>query len=516
MIEYDSLTSVKRNLRVIKLVIIVLIVVLITNALISVYLLRKNSIQDRSSQLANLTIILSEHTSQTLFSASTALKSIHDAINLKKIDTEQAYVKFASERAQYEFLEQKTKSNSILDVSTFVSSDGRVMNFSRSYPPPVIDLSERDYFQYLSTHNDPSIFYSAPVKNKGNGKWVFYLAQRVNGKNGQFLGLILVGVSVEVFSSLYERIGGNLGEGSAISLYRSDKTLLTRWPLVTEQIGKINTGNFIAESLASSQTNDGVIFASGAGFNRQNTEPVQRMISYREVKGYPFIVGAVIPESIYSDNWKRNAVGVFLATIFSILTLLLGSYFLSRTYRRDAINQYRANHDELTQLPNRSLFSDRLRQALTISKRTDSKLAILFIDLDNLKKINDLYGHKAGDAVLKEVALRIQSSIRESDTLARLGGDEFIILLAGFDSTTEVTHVAEMVRKVLLDPLDLNGQSIQTSASIGIAIYPTHGDNENDLMSHADMAMYAAKSNGRNQIQVFSNELMHEDVKLRP
>ena len=515
MSKYDPLTNVKSNLRVIKLVTIVLMAVLIINALISIYLLRKNSIQDRSSQLANLTIILSEHAAQTLFSANTALKSIHDAIKLKKIDTEKAYINFASKREQFDLLEQKTNSNSILDVSTFVASDGKVINFSRSYPPPVINLSERDYFQYLSMHNDPSVFYSIPVKNKGNGKWVFYLAQRLNGKNDQFLGLILVGISVEVFSSLYERIGGNLGEGSAISLYRADKTLLTRWPLVPEQIGKINTGSFITESLASSQTNDGVIFASGAGFNRQNAEPFQRMISYREVKGYPFIVGAVFPESIYSDNWKRNAVGVFLATIFSILTLLLGSYFLSRTYRRDAINQYRANHDELTQLPNRSLFSDRLHQALSISKRTDSKLAILFIDLDNLKKINDYYGHKVGDAVLKQVAVRIQSSIRESDTLARLGGDEFIILLAGFDSTAEVTHVAEMVRKVLLKPLELNGQSIQTSASIGIAIYPDHGDNEIDLMNHADLAMYSAKINGRNQIKLFSNGLIDEDVKLR-
>jgi len=515
MSKNDPLANIGSNLRVIKLVTIVLMTIFIINALISIYLLRKNSVQDRSSQLANLTIILSEHAAQTLFSANTALRSIRDAINLKKIDNEQAYINFASERAQHELLEQKTNSNSILDVSTLVASDGRVINFSRSFPPPEINLSERDYFQYLSTHNDLAVFYSAPVKNKGNGKWVFYLAQRLNGKNGQFLGLILVGVSVEVFSSLYERIGANLGDGSAISLYRNDKTLLTRWPLVTEQIGKINTGSLITEALASSQTNDAVIFSSGTGFNRQNTEPIQRMISYREVKGYPFIVGAIIPESIYLENWGRNAVGVFLATIFSLLALLLGSFLLFRTYRRDAKNQYRANHDELTQLPNRSLFSDRLRQALTISKRTDSKLAILFIDLDNLKNINDHYGHKVGDDALKEVAVRIQSSIRESDTLARLGGDEFIILFAGFDSTSEVIQVAEKIRTLLLDPLDLNGQSIHTSASIGVAIYPDHGDNEIDLMNHADVAMYVAKTKGRNQIQVFSNDLIHEDVKLR-
>ena len=516
MNKYDPLTSVIKNLRIIKIVTLVLIIILIANALISIYLLRQNSIQDRSSQLANLTIILSEHTAQTLFSANTALKSIHDAIHLKNIDSEKAYIQFASDRAQFELLEQKTQSNSILDVATFVASDGKVINFSRSYPPPPIDLSERDYFKYLSTHDDLSVFYSTPVRNKGNGKWVFYLAQRINGKKGQFLGLILVGVSVEVFSTLYERIGRNLGEGFAISLYRSDKTLLTRWPLVAEQIGRINTGGFIDESLANSHIIDGVIFASGPGFNRQNTEPVQRMISYREVKGYPFIVGAIIPEAIYSENWKRNSMGVILATLFSLFALLLGSSFLFRTYKRDAMNQYRANHDELTQLPNRSLYFDRLQQALILSKRNHSKLAILFIDLDNLKKINDQYGHKVGDAVLKEVAVRIQSSIRESDTLARLGGDEFIILISGFESSFEVIQVAEKIRSLLLEPLNIVDQQITTSASIGIAIYPDHGDNEIDLMNHADLAMYAAKRNGRNQIQVFGNHLNHEDVKLQP
>lgn len=506
MMQYDPLTNVRKNLRLIKLVTIVLIVILIANALISIYLLRQNSIQDRSSQLANLTIILSEHTAQTLFSANTALKSIHDAIHLKNIDSEKAYIQFASDKAQFELLEQKTKSNPILDVSTFVASDGRVINFSRSYPPPIIDLSDRDYFKYLSTHNDPSVFYSTPVKNKGNGKWVFYLAQRINGKDDQFLGLILVGVSVEVFSTLYERIGKNLGDGFAISLYRSDKTLLTRWPLVSEQIGKINTGSFITESLSNSHINDGVIFASGPGFNRQNTEPVQRMISYREVTGYPFIVGAIIPEALYSENWKRNSMGVLLATLFSLFALLLGSSFLFRTYKRDAMNQYRANHDELTKLPNRSLFFDRLQQSLAIAKRHHSKVAILFIDLDNLKTINDHYGHIVGDAVLKEVAARIKSSIRDSDTLARLGGDEFVILISGFDSTSEVTQVAEKMRTLLLEPLIIIDQQIHTSASIGVAIYPDHGDNDVQLLNNADIAMYAAKSKGKNTIALYGDD----------
>jgi diguanylate cyclase (GGDEF)-like protein len=170
------------------------------------------------------------------------------------------------------------------------------------------------------------------------------------------------------------------------------------------------------------------------------------------------------------------------------------------------MNQYRANHDELTKLPNRSLYFDRLQQALILSKRNHSKLAILFIDLDNLKKINDLYGHIVGDAVLKEVSARIKSSIRDSDTLARLGGDEFVILLSGFDSTSEVTQVADKIRTLLLEPLNIIDQQIYTSASIGVAIYPGHGDNEIDLMNHADMAMYAAKSKGKNTIAIYGDD----------
>lgn len=508
MIKFDPLSNVRRNLRVILIASAILAIILIVNALVSIYLLRKNSVQDRSDQLANLTIILAEHTAQTIFSANTALTSIYDVISLAKIDTEKAYREFASKKAQFDLLEEKTRSNSILDVATFVASDGKVLNFSRSYPAPEINLADRDYFKYLSANNDLSVFYSVPVRNKGNGKWVFYLAKRVNGKNDQFLGVVLVGVSVEVFSTLYERIAGNLGEGAAVSLYRKDKTLLTRWPLVIDHIGKVSTSSFIDESLAKKNINDGVIFADTPGFNRQNTEAVKRMISYREVKGYPFVVGAVVPESIYLANWHRNASGVFLATALSLIALFIGTHFLFRTYRRDAENQYRAHHDMLTELPNRSLFSDRLNQALAIAKRNQEKLAILFLDLDNLKTVNDVNGHNAGDILLKEVASRMRSVVRESDTVGRLGGDEFVILLPGVETEAQAIQVAEKVRQSLVAPIEADGQQLFTSASIGVALYPDNGSNEADLMNNADVAMYEAKSSGRNAIKVYGKELV--------
>ena len=512
-ISFESNSNVRRNSRLILGASIILAIIFVINAVISGYLLRRNTVEDRADQLATLTLILAEHTSQIIFSANTVLNSIEDVVRVAKVGDEKSYRAFASNKKQFDLLEEKTKSNSILDVTTFVGNDGKVLNFSRSYPAPDINLADRDYFQYLQANKDSNTFYSAPVKNKGNGKWVFYLARRINGKGDEFLGVILVGVSVEVFSTLYERLGSSLGDGSAITLYREDKTLLTRWPLVDNLIGKVNTNTLIGESLGAASEGNGVIFTSKRGFTRQNQEPVERMISYRKVSGYPFIVGAVVPETLYLEHWYKNASGGLIATILSILILFIGTYFLLSTYRRNAKNEYRAHHDVLTELPNRTLFGDRLSQALALCKRNQTQLALLFIDLDNLKAINDVYGHTAGDAVLSEVAKRMRNCLRDTDTIARLGGDEFIALLPGVSEERIAIQIAEKIRIALIVPIQADGNTVTTSASIGIALYPAHGLNETDLMNNADMAMYEAKSNGRNAIQVFGEKVLKSVFK---
>ena len=507
-VSYEPSSYIRRNSRLILGASIALAIIFVINAVIAGYFLRRNTLEERSNQLATLTLILAEHTSQIIFSANTVLKSIEDVVAVAKVDNEKSYREFASNKKQFELLEEKTKANPILDVTTFVGSDGKVLNFSRSYPAPEINLADRDYFIYLKNNNSPDTFYSVPVRNKGNGKWVFYLARRINGKQGEFLGVILVGVSVEVFSTLYERIGENLGEGAAITLYRQDKTLLTRWPLVENLIGKVNTNTLIDESLVAGKTSNGVIYSSNMGFSRQNATPVERMISYRRVTGFPFLVGAVIPESLYLTHWYKNGLGGIIATVLSIMILFVGTFFLLTTYRRNAENQYRAQHDALTKLPNRILFSDRLSSAIAACKRNQDTLAILFIDLDNLKTINDVHGHTAGDAVLTEVAARMRGCLRDSDTVARIGGDEFVVLLPGVGKEQTAVMLAEKIRSALIQPIEVEGSNLSTSASIGVALYPDHGLNESDLMNNADVAMYEAKSSGRNAIKVYGNELI--------
>ncbi|MBU3594875.1 GGDEF domain-containing protein [Polynucleobacter sp. 86C-FISCH] len=503
---------VKRNTRIIIITAILLAVMLIANAVVSAYLLRENTIKSRMNQLSNLTVILAEHTSQTIYSAKTALESIEDVLELSNIQTEQDYRKFATQKQQFDLLEEKTKSNSIIDVATFVGKDGEVLNFSRSYPAPKINLAERDYFQYLSVNDDPETFFSLPVQNKGNGKWVFYLAKRVNGSNNKFLGVILVGVSVEVFSSLYERIGASLGNGSSVTLYRKDHRLLTRWPFVDKMIGKLNTGTVIQTSLQNEE-DGGVIFTSAPGFN-MNNDPVERMVSFRNVNGYPLIVGSTVTKELYLAGWHSSLWGVIYTTVFSLALILLATLLLIRTYQKNAKAEYFAHHDALTDLPNRLLLSDRIQVAMTLAKRNSSKMGILFVDLDNLKTINDTVSHQAGDAVLIESAKRMQASIRDSDTIGRVGGDEFIVLLPDLHSETDALVVANKILKNIAAIIPFEGIELSTSVSIGVAIYPDHGLDQVELINNADIAMYAAKTSGRNAIRVFGTPVLAETIKV--
>jgi diguanylate cyclase (GGDEF)-like protein/PAS domain S-box-containing protein len=153
-----------------------------------------------------------------------------------------------------------------------------------------------------------------------------------------------------------------------------------------------------------------------------------------------------------------------------------------------------ARYDELTGLPNRRLFQDRMRLALARSRRGHVGGAVLFIDLDDFKCINDQHGHAAGDQLLQTVAQRIKGCVREADTVARLGGDEFVVLLEEVSSLAKVQKVADKICKALAAPLVLAGVALPASASIGMAMYPQQGEVMDDLMRHADQAMYAVKA----------------------
>jgi len=217
------------------------------------------------------------------------------------------------------------------------------------------------------------------------------------------------------------------------------------------------------------------------------TRNVEDWFWHKDGTGFPVAL-SVAPN--LAEDGNKGAVVVF--------------HDITERKQNDERIRHMAQHDTLTDLPNRAMLTDRLQQALSYAKREKQRVALMFIDLDRFKPINDTLGHVVGDWLLKQVAIRMRECVRDSDTVARVGGDEFVVLLRTIDSVDDALMVAEKIRTELNRPFNLAQQSLDISCSIGIALYPEHAANEKEILDYADIAMYLAKQSGRNRVQVFS------------
>ncbi len=184
--------------------------------------------------------------------------------------------------------------------------------------------------------------------------------------------------------------------------------------------------------------------------------------------------------------------------------------------------QYLAHHDMLTGLPNRAYLTERLGTILALARRHATLVAIMFIDLDNFKNVNDSLGHHVGDVMLKQVALRIKEVLREADMVSRLGGDEFLVILSDFAAPDDAAKVAQKLLQVISAPITLEGREVCAGASIGVSVFPRDGDSADDLIRHADAAMYSAKEHGRGHSRFYTPglsdaaaETLAREAKLR-
>jgi diguanylate cyclase (GGDEF)-like protein len=249
---------------------------------------------------------------------------------------------------------------------------------------------------------------------------------------------------------------------------------------------------------------------------------VRRWTSARKLYGFPLaiLVGLSVDEQMASARRQsRVYVGwaAFGSVLVALLTSLLGrmSWQLMQGRLRESETkleyaervEYLAYHDGLTELPNRSMFSRLLGHSISEAHRYERRLAVAFLDLDRFKQINDTLGHEAGDQLLQEVATRIKGCVRDSDTVARLGGDEFVVLLPELEDEKYAAIVAHKILAAVARPFRLMGQEFRVTASIGISTYPQDGLDEQTLTKNADIAMYQAKEEGKNNFQFYSEKL---------
>jgi diguanylate cyclase (GGDEF)-like protein/PAS domain S-box-containing protein len=233
--------------------------------------------------------------------------------------------------------------------------------------------------------------------------------------------------------------------------------------------------------------------------------PVAAKAALRGAFAFPIRFGEdILGVMEFFSHDSRPADEILLQSALAVGSQI--GQFLARWQAEERV-RHLAHFDELTGLPNRSMFNQRLSHALAQAQRRKTPLAVLFIDLDRFKNINDTLGHDAGDTVLREVAERLQSCLRESDTVGRLGGDEFVVLIEDLPETVHVTAIAQKILTAVARPFVLEGQEFHITGSIGISTYPDDSADMQTLLKNADISMYRAKEQGKNNYQFYSAQM---------
>jgi diguanylate cyclase (GGDEF)-like protein/PAS domain S-box-containing protein len=296
------------------------------------------------------------------------------------------------------------------------------------------------------------------------------------------------------------------------------------------------TPAFAAEQILATVA-DPVIVCDSGGIIRFTNDAASTIFGYEpgELAGAPIellaapFVGSSVRLLVATGEVVRDAemafrtrqgevveVGVSLSPLVDDREVAVGAVLVARDIRarKRAESQivYQARHDALTGLPNRTLFYDRLTQALALARRHGDRFAVLFLDLDQFKVVNDTLGHAAGDRLLVEIAGRLQRTVRESDTVARVGGDEFTFLLPGIDRGEDAARAAQKILEAVSRPLEIDGHRLYVTTSVGISLYPADGEEAEALLSSADIAMYRAKDLGRNGFQLSSPAMNAKSV----
>ncbi|WP_440994931.1 putative bifunctional diguanylate cyclase/phosphodiesterase [Arhodomonas sp. SL1] len=400
----------------------------------------------------------------------------------------------------------------LLFTVRIIDDQGRIM--ASTDDPPIRNVADRDYFQ--DTREKDGIVIGRPRADPANGEQLLHFARALERDDGSFSGATTLSVPASYFVSGYEPQA--LGEDGVLAMLGTDGIFRAR--RTGERISAGEGTDY--QSLVS---ND-----SGAPVALQINpwDEVHRYTVARKLFDFPvaIVVGLSRAEQLAAaDQLARSYL--WRAGIASVLALatviLLGrlSWKLHQARARAAEErvahaqrvEYLAYHDNLTGLPNRALFTRLLTDRMRYTRRYGGKLALLFLDLDRFKNINDSLGHDAGDELLQEMGTRLEASVRESDTVARLGGDEFVVLLPQVDSGNQVVPVAEKILAAVGRPFTLVGQEFRVTVSIGVTLYPDDGEDEQTLMKNADVAMYHAKEQGKNNFQFYSEELNQNSLE---
>ena len=447
---------------------------------------------------------------------------------MREIDRTLKLVVYAHRPGEAEAVLSRLSADNLL-LPTFLftvhiaDADGRIE--ASTAPAPPDRIPDTATIDLLRTQD--ILVISPPAPESGGDDSILTFARRLSGPDNRFEGIVTISVAASYFVSGYDpaKFGqagfiGLLGTDGIFRAARSGETITAGG--TTDYHPLIGDDEFELTPV-SSMINP--------------WDGIKRFTAARKLYEFPLVVVAGLSEAEQLSPAAAKArtyiarSSIASVALIALLTLLgYLSWQLQQSRQRAAREQvahakrieYMAQHDILTGLPNRAFFSHMLTKLLALAKRYHRPLAVLFLDLDHFKLINDTLGHDAGDALLKEVARRLQESVRESDIVARLAGDEFVVLLPEQCDEGDLTIVANRILSAVGKPYDLLGQEFRVTVSVGISRYPKNAEDEESLLKAADVAMYHAKEKGRNKFHFYqqtdrqlSLERMSLEVALR-
>ncbi len=590
---------------------------------------RESTVKSVEANVTSQSIVLAEEVDRSFKALDLALSIVSDRIARYEINDGSALTRKLANFEMHHWLRDRSAGMPHVDAITIINDRGKLINFSRFWPIPQVDVSDRDYFKALKDDAQLETFVSMPVENRGSGTWTIYLARRLNTPDGEFMGLVLGAISLRYFEGYFKSI--SIQEGSAAALVREDGLLLAHYPqthnigrnvpfeirpasgeqpkphlmhmkrlldgkdaivsvrplphyplhIVVSQTEHAALRDWWALAQFSNMAANGsallILLLVGAAFfwwrkqevfNQELEEknirfdmalanmgsglcmfdkekrlvvcnerfaqiyqlppellqrgtPLVALLNHRRIRGISKRTD--LTEKIEAeldamrDNSRTASVVIDELADGRVISITRqpmphGGWVSTHediTERRKSEERilHMARHDALTDLPNRTLLRERLALALKGSERTGRQIAVLMLDLDRFKEVNDTLGHPVGDELLKGVAARLKECVRETALIARLGGDEFAIIEEVGDPLKDAIALAERIRATLATPFILGDHQVQIGSSIGIAIGPQDGQEPDDLVKNSDLALYRAKSEGRGGHCFFEPEM---------
>jgi diguanylate cyclase (GGDEF)-like protein len=483
--------------------------------------LHRQAIADTKLELSNLALVLARYTENSLQAIELLEEGVVSMVNALEINSVEQFNERISHYRIHRELRALAQGLPDVEALFLTNEVGLTIASTRAWPQQVFSIADRPHFRAI--RDDPSRqSYLAPAaRNFQTGTWNIYLTRRISTPDGKFLGIAGAGIGLDRMESFLARLA--LAPASAIAIWRKDGVLLARYPRATAAIGQRSLPAFghvpFANLLetADSATVEGVSRIDGN----------QRVTAVQALAGYPVAITVSRKTSDVLSSWRRQALftalGLFLVTslvlsfAFQSIRHLASRDLLEKTRikmgileeqrRAEAKISHLAHHDALTGLANRTLFQTRLEQAIEQAKRGEA-CAVLCLDLDHFKDVNDTLGHSVGDRLLQAVSDRLKDETRASDTIARLGGDEFAVVQVGLSHQPhDHAKLAQRLVEALTLPFDIDGHHLTVGVSIGIAVAPGDGSDTVQLLKNADLALYRAKSDGRGRFRFFEAEM---------